>query len=303
VRSDEEVGQDVRPRAAGFSIGDKRLASQKQRRPGNFQQFQLQARDGVVDFLRALERQRKLGIDNCVDRELMDLRLRPKLCDGSYGPLRIILQDVDQYVRIDQDHPSSRNMRIRSSVRHLTVAVPRADSNRSFPRRDEAAPAGTRITCPSPLTEKSTALPGRSRNASRMCLGMVTCPLLVNVVDMSRSRYYRSCYSNTRAPRRNCLDLHRASDVVVRSLDCLSNSTLPAARRTRGFLSNYLFLLCFPGGEGVLVKPRKIAALQGIVDRIRRWIRHQNFRSGIMCRVRDADPTLRALRRQWASAP
>src|ERR1700756_591938 len=117
----------------------------------------------------------------------MDLGLRSELRDGPLDPLWVILQHVDQHVRVDQDHPSSRNMRIRSSVRHFTVALPLTDSKRSFTDREAAPFARASTTCPCPSTAKPTPLPGRSRKASRMCLGMVTCPLLVTFVDMVRS--------------------------------------------------------------------------------------------------------------------
>src|SRR6266853_5894049 len=47
VRSDEKVGQNVRPGATGFAVSDERLPGQKPGRPRNLEQLQPEARDGV----------------------------------------------------------------------------------------------------------------------------------------------------------------------------------------------------------------------------------------------------------------
>jgi hypothetical protein len=61
-------------------------------------------------------------------------------------------------------------------------ALPRAASKRSAARRRIVVRAGWITTSPAALTANYTGIPGRNCKASRMGLGIVTCPLLVNVV-------------------------------------------------------------------------------------------------------------------------
>lgn len=187
---DEEVRQHLRLVAPTAPVLGKGLGSQEQCRPRNLAQLQRQRSHHVVQRLKGRERQGHLGVDHRVDDQGMLGGLRPQLGDRPVGPLRIVLQHVHQDVGVHQQHQSSaRSSIINASVRQGTSARPRTASKRSGAgRREPFAGLGrTRTTSPAAFTENSIAAPGSSCSSSRMRLGMVTCPLLVSVVDIGAS--------------------------------------------------------------------------------------------------------------------
>ena len=116
-----------------------------------------------------------------------------------------VRREIPQHMGGNRQHQASpRSRAIKSSVRHFTSALPRAASKRSGIRLGRA-PTLRITTSPSVFTAKSTEHPGNMPKASRICLGMVTWPLLVSVVDPCDPctpilRF--SCPPQTRSPSR-----------------------------------------------------------------------------------------------------
>src|SRR5690606_5116159 len=172
--------------AALPTVAREGLAGEEERRAGEFEQREAEVFDGLIQGLRRRECERDFGVDDRIDRQSMNPGLRAQLGNRPLEPVRVVLQYIDQHIAVDQKHQSSpRSSAINSSVRHLISALPRALSNLSGAR---GLPAATlRITTsPSSLTAKSTELPGDRPSESRMCFGMVTCPLIVIVVGIWR---------------------------------------------------------------------------------------------------------------------
>src|SRR5262249_24085752 len=99
------------------------------------------------------------------------------------GPDRIVRSDVDQHIRIDEDHrpsrsgsPQPRVILMSSSASMPGFNVPRSAANRLF--RGSGSGFLTR-TSPASFSENSTFEPGRRPRRSRKRLGIVTWPLLV----------------------------------------------------------------------------------------------------------------------------
>ena len=60
-----------------------------------------------VQLVRTAERGRQFGVDHGIDAQFVHLRLRAQLTDRPARPLGIVLEKIDQDIRIDQQHQSS----------------------------------------------------------------------------------------------------------------------------------------------------------------------------------------------------
>ena len=152
MRSDEEIREHAAPGTASPPVSDERLASEKECGLGHLLQDDAEISNDLVQRLDGLEGDGKFSMDHGIDEELVNLRLHPELSHRPVCPIGIVLEDINQDVRIDDQHnalqSSPRSMDISSFVRHLTCALPRADSNGSR-TAPACAPAFRTTTCPS----------------------------------------------------------------------------------------------------------------------------------------------------------
>ena len=163
VSTDQKIAERIVFQTTTAAVLHKGFACEEQRRLGDVQHAQFHAIEHLVQRFDGRKGQRQLGINDGIDDQPVHLGLGLQLCDGPVGPIRVVFQDINQNVGVDQHQAtfpaSSRSNAIRSCVRHLTSALPRAASNRSGLRLAE--PLALWITTsPSWLTAKSTGMPG-----------------------------------------------------------------------------------------------------------------------------------------------
>jgi hypothetical protein len=178
VGANEEIGQHPGLSAAHGAIPLKSLTGEEQRRtrhhgaerhhgadkPG--------AADHGIELLHSCIADRQLGIDDVIDCELIvrggeiQLLLRP------LGPSRIVGDEIQQDIRIDEDQPSSspRVRAITSSVVMPSLTLPRTRANLL-----SGARCGVfKKTRPSAANSNSTDDPGLRPSWSRNRFGIVT---------------------------------------------------------------------------------------------------------------------------------
>src|SRR5258706_7475503 len=104
VSADEEVGEYARSRPTAIAVAQECLSGEKQRRARNWGVRKVHCFNGSIEIFDPLEARREIRIDDIVycDSALAgcsdECRLR------SIGPSRIIVQDVEQNTRVDENH-------------------------------------------------------------------------------------------------------------------------------------------------------------------------------------------------------
>ena len=104
VGTDEEISQHIGAGAAAAPVLEEGTAGEEERRAREFEQGKAHAFYRVIERLHRLEGQRQLGINDGVDAQLVDLRLRTKLAHRPVGPGGVVVEHVDQDIGINQQH-------------------------------------------------------------------------------------------------------------------------------------------------------------------------------------------------------
>jgi hypothetical protein len=95
VRADKEIRQHAPSDAAGAPIAQKHLACQEQRFARNGLHVQGCFSDYRFKFLDPREGDRKLGIDDGIDRERFGGSRGIEICLRPIGPLRVIFEHIE----------------------------------------------------------------------------------------------------------------------------------------------------------------------------------------------------------------
>ena len=104
VRAYEEVWQYAVLRSLRSPVREENLASEKQGISRDCFQFEGDLLDYGVEFFDARESHRKLGVDDGVNRERIGGGGRIELILRPWGPLGVILENIEQDVGVDERH-------------------------------------------------------------------------------------------------------------------------------------------------------------------------------------------------------
>ena len=103
MRADEKIGQDAGLDAAAAPVGNERFSREEQGLARNPKNLETSSLDHGIQRFDGRQGDRKFGIDHVVDRQRpayrrgVDLRLRP------VAPDRVIPEDVENDVGVDED--------------------------------------------------------------------------------------------------------------------------------------------------------------------------------------------------------
>lgn len=127
---DRRVGADVEVRQRGSApaasppVSDEALTGEEGRLPRQRKTQEVLRGEGVLEILDALEADRNLGVDQRVDRERRALGGGGERLARPRGPLRILGEDVEQDVAIDED--GQRSPRVSARIWPVVIrTVPR----------------------------------------------------------------------------------------------------------------------------------------------------------------------------------
>ena len=101
--ADVEVRQGRSPRTASCPIPDEALPGEEGRLPGQGKPKEVLLGKGVLELLDPIEPDRNLGVDQRVDRERRALGALGEFLPGPCGPLRVLGQDIEKDVAVDED--------------------------------------------------------------------------------------------------------------------------------------------------------------------------------------------------------
>lgn len=127
MRTDVEVRQGRSAPAASSPIPDEAFPGEEGRLPGQRKSQEVLLREDVLEVLDPLEPDRDLGVDERVDREGGALSARGEGLSRPRGPLRVLGDDVEQDIAVDEDGQRSPRVSARiSSVVIRTDPRPRS---------------------------------------------------------------------------------------------------------------------------------------------------------------------------------
>src|SRR4051812_906706 len=134
-------------------------------------------RQRLVQILLGVEMNRRLGVDDRIDDKRAACRSFGQCGPRPFKPDRVLGEDVEQNVRVDENRAHSpRNSAMISSVDSFPSPRPRRCSTRRAPRPRPRFPRAGLIRTLLPSYSKSTSVFGIRPAFSRMSCGMVTCP-------------------------------------------------------------------------------------------------------------------------------
>src|SRR6202035_5827861 len=177
VGTNEEIGQHPGLAAACGAIPLKGLTGEEQRRTRHRDVDKPGAKDHRIELFNSCIPDRQLGIYDVIDCELILSRRKIQLLLRPLGPQRVVGDEVQKNIRIDEDQPSS-SPRVRAiswSVVMPALVLPRRRANLLSGARCRAR----KKTRPSAARSNSTDDPGLRPRWSRNRFGIVTWPLVV----------------------------------------------------------------------------------------------------------------------------
>ena len=117
--ADVEVRQGGSTPAAALPIADEALPSEEARLPRQGESQEVLLREGVLEILDPLESDRNLGIDERIDREGGSLGAFGEGLLRPGGPFRVLREDVEQDVAVDED--GQRSLRVRARISFVVI--------------------------------------------------------------------------------------------------------------------------------------------------------------------------------------